>query len=108
VERHTHTAAHGSPRTYKREVAGSTPAEFAILVGMIRIEVRDGRIGRDPALVTEEGGELLASFDSPEPLDEGARLTLPDGTVVEVIGFQETFNDVHWTQVVSVGGVFDV
>lgn len=83
-------------------------AEFAILVSMVRIEVRDGRIGRDPALVTEEGGELLASFDSPEPLEEGARLTLPDGTVVEVIGYRETFIDDRWTQVLAVGGVFDV
>jgi urease accessory protein UreE len=75
---------------------------------MVRIEVRDGRIGRDPELVTEEGGELLASFDSPEPLEEGTRLTLPDGTVVEVLGYRETIIDDHWTQVLSVGGVFDV
>ena len=75
---------------------------------MVRIEVRDGRIGRDPALVTEEGGELLTSFDSPEPLEEDAQLMLPDGTVVEVIGFREMFINGHWTQVLSVGGVFNV
>ena len=48
--------------------------------------VRDGRIGRDPALVTEDGGEILMEFDADHRVEVGERLTLPDGTDVVVIG----------------------
>jgi hypothetical protein len=76
---------------------------------VIYIEVRDGRMGRDPELVTEAGGELLASFKSDRPFEEGDRLTLPDGTTVQVIGYDEVIGDPQgWKQVLFVGDVFDV
>jgi hypothetical protein len=52
---------------------------------MFTITVRDRRIGRDPALITEEGGEVLMVLKQIRPLPQGARLTLPDGTEVEVV-----------------------
>jgi len=51
-----------------------------------RTIVRDGLIGRDPALVTEDGGEILMEFDADHPVEDVERLTLPDGTDVVVIG----------------------
>lgn len=75
---------------------------------MIYIEVRDGRMGRDPKLVTEAGGEVLATFDSDKPFNEGDRLNLPDGTTVEVIGYEEVLGGPKgWSQILFVGDVFD-
>jgi hypothetical protein len=56
----------------------------------IQVTVRDGRVGRDPARVTPEGGEVLAEFERGSLLNIGDQLTLADGTPVVVIG--ETVN----------------
>ncbi|WP_109507342.1 hypothetical protein [Nocardioides speluncae] len=73
---------------------------------MIHVTVRDGRIGRDPARVTDEGGEILMEFETSEPLDVGHRLNLPDDTEVVVIGLTERLG-AGWSQVVTVGNSFD-
>jgi len=61
------------------------PSNAPAMAGF-RTIVRDGRIGRDPALVTEDGGEILMEFDADHRVEVGERLTLPDGTDVVVIG----------------------
>lgn len=73
--------------------------------GPIKITVRDGRFGRDPQLVTDEGGEVLREFESDRLYTEGDRLTLNDGVEVEVIGVKETFSSTGVTQTLYVGDV---
>lgn len=70
----------------------------------IHVQVRDGRSGRDPSRVTDQGGEILAEFDSPRLHTEGERLTLPDGTEVEIIGVTEDL--ASGRQTLSVGNVW--
>jgi hypothetical protein len=73
------------------------------------ITVRDGRIGRDPDLVTEEGGEVLMVLHRVRPVVKGEQLTLPDGTDVRVIGSgKPRGRDGVGTQTVHVGDLFDV
>ena len=74
---------------------------------MVWVTVRDGRSGRDPSKVTEDGGEVLAEFESPRLYDEADQLTLPDGTEVKVIGSKETYGPRGPTQVLSVGDLWD-
>lgn len=75
----------------------------------IQIRVRDGRIGRDPNKVDMNGfGEVLATFESDQPYDEGDILTLADGTEVKVIGLTENLAPDAWTQDLAVGEVFEV
>lgn len=73
----------------------------------IQITVRDGRSGRDRALDTEEGGVVLMQFEGPRFLDEGERLTLPDGSEVEIIGGNEHMGGEDWRQTVFVGNVWN-
>jgi hypothetical protein len=72
---------------------------------MAHVVVRDGRRGRDLSKVTDEGGEILAEFDArlTKSYAEGDRLTLPDGTEVVVIGFNETITDMDWNYTLFVG-----
>jgi hypothetical protein len=78
-------------------------------MAQVRIIVRDGRngrLGRDPAPVadaTEPSGEILAVFDSDYRFEVGDSLTLPDGSVVTVIGFIEEVSEHSPVQVVTVG-----
>lgn len=73
----------------------------------IKVTVRDGRMGRDPGLVDDEGGEVLMAFEAARPLDVGDRLTLPDGAEVVVIGLTEHLGGADgWGQVVFVGDVW--
>jgi hypothetical protein len=55
----------------------------------IQIIVHDGRIGRDPALVTKEGGEVLMEYESETPLDIGDTVALPNGSTAVVIGIND-------------------
>lgn len=71
-------------------------------MGWISVEVRDGRVGRDPSLVTAAGGEVLHRFHTDVPYNVGDPMQLPDETDVEVIGVQERI-DHQWVQVVTVG-----
>lgn len=85
---------------------------------MTQITVRDGRMGRDPSRVTDEGGEVLHSFEMPyDPgkwPDVGDRLTLPSGEEVEVIGVKENMRGNEQNQITEhlmtliVGNAFDV
>jgi hypothetical protein len=59
----------------------------------VLVMVRDGRVDRDPSKVTVRGGELLMVLKLDQPLKLGARLHLPDGTEVEVIGIQSVEAD---------------
>lgn len=68
-----------------------------------RTIVRDGRVGRDPALVTEQGGEILVEFDTDHPVQVGERLTLPDGNEVVVIGQNTALGDAGLVVTVHVG-----
>jgi hypothetical protein len=71
---------------------------------MIEVTVHDGRVGRDPTRVTPEGhGEVLQTFESDRPIEEGEVLTLDDGTRVKVIGVTETLAPGSWKQAVHVG-----
>lgn len=72
----------------------------------IKVIVRDGRMGRDPQLVTDEGGEVLMTFDSDRPYDEGDVLTLPNGDRVQVIGLKETISATGWDLTLYVGDLF--
>jgi len=57
---------------------------------MIKVTIRDGRVGRDPATVTPDGhGPILETRDCAQPVDENDRLTLRDGTEVLVIGVDD-------------------
>ena len=71
------------------------------------VTVRDSRFGGDPARVTEDGGEVLAEFESPRLHDEADLLTLPGGTEVKVLGVKETHGPRGAAQVLSVGDVRD-
>lgn len=73
----------------------------------IKVTVRDGRAGRDPAQLTPDGqGAILAEFDKDLPtFDEGDRLILPDGSPVMVIGSTERIDKDHIEQTVHVGKV---
>jgi hypothetical protein len=79
---------------------------------MLRITVRDGRVGRDPELVTEDGGEVLNEFDSERPIEEGEQLTLPNGETVIVISVTHDIvpgvswhQGVNWHQTVHIGNL---
>lgn len=79
-------------------------------MAQVRIIVRDGRngrLGRQPPPVadagTEASGEILAEFDSDYRFEVGDSLTLPDGSVVTVIGFVEEVGEHSSVQVVTVG-----
>jgi hypothetical protein len=73
-----------------------------------RTIVRDGRVGRDPTLVTEDGGEILGEFEADHPVDIGERLTLPDGNEVVVIGQNVAFGGMMVpTVTVHVGDLFE-
>lgn len=74
---------------------------------MIQVTVRDGRMGRDPALVDENGhGQILKTVTMTEPVEEGQILTLSDGTEVKVIGYEEKISTNEWSQIAFVGDVF--
>jgi hypothetical protein len=73
----------------------------------IQVTVRDGRVGRDPARVTPEGGEVLAEFEhGGPPFTEGDTLTLPDGTQVTVIGTTVSIGSSRWEQTVHIADIF--
>lgn len=69
----------------------------------ILLELRDGRVTRDPARVTPEGGELLETRWIERPIDLGERLTLASGDEVLIIGFNETIKHDEWKIVAHVG-----
>ncbi len=73
---------------------------------MVEITIRDGRIGRNPAQDTPEGGPILATVERAEPLEVGQRVNLPDGAIVKIIG---TKDDIlpgqSWRQTVFIGNV---
>jgi len=72
----------------------------------IKVTVRDGRAGRDPAKVTLDGGAVLAEFEKDfPPFDEGDRIDLPDGSPVMVIGSTERIYGDRYEQTVHVGNV---
>lgn len=63
-------------------------------------------MGRDPALVNDEGGEILkvVEFDDYDHQPEiGQRFTLENGEPVEIIGLAETLADKAWTFTAIVG-----
>lgn len=71
----------------------------------IQVTVRDARIGRDPDLVTDQGGEVLMEYFRKTMHEDGDVITLPDGTEVDVLHSGERFsrdND-HPSQIVRVG-----
>lgn len=75
----------------------------------IQIVLHDGRIGRDPNRVDSEGyGEVLATFESDRPFEEGDFVSLPDGTEVKVVGIRETISKDIWSQDLAVGEVFEI
>lgn len=76
--------------------------------GAIEVTVRDGRMGRDPAQVTDEGGEILKVYRTNEFVDVGDRITLDDGTEVEIIGMNERHSDKGVFITAHVGGIWDV
>jgi hypothetical protein len=80
-------------------------SESGTLTGMpgaIKVTIRDGRAGRDPAQVTPEGhGPVLETRECAQPVDIGDRLTLSDGTEVVVIGVDERIGQ-SWEQTVHV------
>lgn len=92
-----------SSRYWRTTATGS-----AMLPGMvwIAIEVRDGRVGRDPTLVTSEGGEVLYRFETDVPYALGDLVHLPDGTDAKVISLQEQVSP-RWQQVVTVGDTWN-
>ena len=71
----------------------------------IQITVRDARIGRDPALVTDQGGEVLMEYLRKTMHEDGDVITLPDGTEVDVLHSGERFSrdTEHQSQIVRVG-----
>jgi hypothetical protein len=70
---------------------------------MGRVIVRDTRVGRDSALVTDEGGEVLAEFEDQRFWQRGDRFTLPNGEHVEVLRVTRTVTDDSWITVLFVG-----
>ena len=71
----------------------------------IQVTVRDARIGRDPDLVTDQGGEVLMQYARKTLHEEGDVITLPDGTEVDVIHASETYalDTDQQSQIVRVG-----
>jgi len=71
----------------------------------IQITVRDARSGRDPALVTDQGGEVLMEYVRKTMHEEGDVITLPDGTEVDVLHSGEQFSrdTDHPSQIVRIG-----
>jgi hypothetical protein len=75
--------------------------------GAIKVTIRDGRVGRDPAQVTADGhGAILETRDCVQPIEVDDRLTLSDGTEVVVVGVDESLRPDSWEQTVHVGNVF--
>jgi hypothetical protein len=74
----------------------------------MRITIRDGRIGRDPAEAAPGGpGAVLAVVERDELLDMGDKIRLADGTDVLVIGVNEGTGDSGgWEQTVHVGNMW--
>lgn len=62
----------------------------------VHVRVRDGRPGRDPALVEGGLGELLFEYDVDEPPDIGDLVDLPDGTSAKIIGTQDDLSADGW------------
>lgn len=58
-----------------------------------RVIVEDGRATRNPALVTEEGGEILAVVEMDTMPELGDRVILADGSDVTIIGGKDEFSD---------------
>jgi hypothetical protein len=69
------------------------------------VVVQDGPVGRDPALVTDRGGEVFHEFETEQSFDIGDRLTLPDGTEVKVIQVQGEITESSVTQILTVANV---
>ena len=69
----------------------------------LQVVVRDGRIGRDPAQVTDEGGPVLGTFQADRFIEVGERINLPDGTMAPVIGSREEYGTVGATLTLFVG-----
>jgi hypothetical protein len=71
----------------------------------IRITVRDARIGRDPSLVTDQGGAVLMEYTRRTMHEDGDVITLLDGTEVDVIHCGEKYSqdEDHPSQIVRVG-----
>lgn len=73
----------------------------------IKVTIRDGRVGRDPAQVTPEGhGPVLETRDCARPIEVDDRLMLSDGTEVVAVGVDELLRPGSWEQIVHVGNVF--
>jgi len=74
---------------------------------MIKVTIRDGRVGRDPATVTPDGhGPILETRDCAQPVDENDRLTLRDGTEVLVIGVDDhIYPGRSWEQTAHIGNL---
>jgi hypothetical protein len=73
-------------------------------MGAIKVTVRDGRIGRDPNLVTDGGGEILMQYETDRPVAIGDRLTLPSGSDIAVIGIDDDIvPGVRWSQTAYAG-----
>jgi hypothetical protein len=69
----------------------------------IEITVRDGRMGRDPTLVTDAGGEVLQVFMTNCLYDVDDRLTLGDGAEVYVASTDEVVGTEPLRQTLVVG-----
>ncbi len=76
--------------------------EFPLWV-QVEITVRDGRMGRDPALVSDAGGEVLQVFMTNGLYDVDDRLMLGDGAEVYVIRTEELVGTEPLHQTVFVG-----
>ena len=74
----------------------------------IKVTIRDGRVGRDPAQAKPDGpGGVLAVTERDVPLREGEKIKLDDGTEVVVIGLEQEIGPTGWAQTVDVGDVFE-
>lgn len=72
----------------------------------MRITIRDGRIGRNPAQATPEGwGPVLGVVERDEPLEMGDKIRLPDSDGL-VIGVSEGPGPSGWEQTVHVGNMW--
>jgi hypothetical protein len=75
--------------------------------GPIKVTIRDGRVGRDPAQITPGGhGPVLETRECAQPVDVDDRLTLSDGTEAAVIGVDDHLRPDSWEQTVHVGNAF--
>lgn len=75
-------------------------------MGGVQLTIRDGRIGRDAARATGEGGEILGTRHVAHPLIVGELLTLDDGTTVQVIDHDFVILPGDFRQTVHVGTAF--